>query len=57
MKLNVADMDANGKNDVVISGKAGLYIFYNHGEPDRGRPQHRMTPEAEYPTWIPWHQR
>ncbi|MHC4521486.1 MAG: FG-GAP repeat domain-containing protein, partial [Planctomycetota bacterium] len=33
MKLNIADMDKDGRNDVIIAGKGGLYIFYNQGPP------------------------
>jgi hypothetical protein len=57
MKLNIADMDKDGDNDVVVSGKAGLYIFYNQGLPDRGRPKQRLAPEETYPGWFPWHQK
>jgi hypothetical protein len=55
MKLNIADMDKNGRNDVVISGKGGLYIFYNTGVPPSPRPKGRLLDESTYPTWTPWY--
>jgi hypothetical protein len=55
MKLNIADMDGDGKNDIVIAGKGGLYVFYRRGAAPRPRPKHILTPEDQYPSWIPWH--
>ena len=55
MKMNVADMDKDGRNDVVISGKGGLYVFYHRGDAPRPRAQPRLKPETTYPSWIPWH--
>ena len=55
MKLNIVDMDADGDNDIVISGKAGLYIFYNKGSERTAKPKMLLSPEKTYPSWIPWH--
>lgn len=55
MKLHIADMDKNGDNDIVISGKSGLYIFYNRGFTPIKKSEHILLPESTYPTWIPWH--
>jgi len=57
MKLNIADMDADGHNDVIVAGKSGLYIFYNRGFAPRPRPKHQLAPESTYPSWTPWHQK
>jgi len=54
MKMNIADMDRDGKNDVVICGKGGLYIFYHRGYAPAERGKIRLTPEETYPSWIPW---
>jgi hypothetical protein len=54
MKLNIADMDKDGRNDVVISGKGGLYIFYHRGYAPAQRGEPRLTPEETYPSWRPW---
>ncbi len=54
MKIHVADMDADGHNDAVISGKGGLYVFYWRGQTPEGKPEHRLPPEDTYPNWEPW---
>ncbi len=55
MKINIADMDKNGRNDVVVSGKGGLYIFYNKRVTPSPKGEHSLPPEGNYPTWRPWH--
>ena len=54
MKVHIKDMDADGRNDAVICGKGGLYVFYHRGEPPRDRPKHRLPHEDNYPTWESW---
>ncbi len=54
MKMNVADMDDDGDNDVIVSGKGGLYIFYNEGRPPTPGNLHMLAPETNYPTWREW---
>jgi len=54
MKLNIADMDKNGRNDVIIAGKGGLYVFYNQGDPPTPRQAHKLPPHETYPTWRQW---
>jgi hypothetical protein len=54
MKLNIADMDKNGRNDVIVSGKGGLYVFYNMTDAPQPKPKHRLPHEDTYPSWIPW---
>lgn len=54
MKLNVADMDKDGREDVIIAGKGGLYVFYNHGSPPTARNAHKLPPHERYPTWREW---
>jgi hypothetical protein len=55
MKANIADMDDDGHNDVIVSGKSGLYVFYNKGFTPSPKPKQRLQPETDYPSWIPWH--
>ncbi len=55
MKVIVADLDRDGDNDVVAPGKSGLYVFFNLGTDRPTRPKPRLTPEGEYPSWIPWY--
>lgn len=54
MKVHIADMDADGKNDAVIAGKGGLYVFYRRGTTPGGQPRHRLPVEETYPTWEAW---
>jgi hypothetical protein len=56
MKLNIADMNKDGRNDIVIAGKGGLYVFYNEGSPPKPRHQHKLAREETYPTWRQWPQ-
>jgi len=41
---------------VIVAGKTGLYVFYNEGFTPRERGAIRLTPETDYPTWVPWHE-
>lgn len=54
MKLNIADMDKDGRNDVIIAGKGGLYVFYNHGFPTTPPNAHQLPAHETYPTWRSW---
>ena len=54
MKLNIADMNKDGRNDVIIAGKGGLYVFYNEGSPTTPARKHKLPPEEVYPTWRQW---
>lgn len=54
MKIHIADMDADGHKDIVVSGKGGLYIFYYRGVAPQPRPKHRLPDESTYPSWTPW---
>ena len=54
MKVNIADIDADGNNDIVVSGKGGLYVFYRRGSSPQPRPKHRLPHEDNYPSWTDW---
>ena len=54
MKINIAYMDGDGGNDVVLAGKGGLYILYHKGYTPTPRLKNIFPPESTYPTWIPW---
>ena len=54
MKLNIADMNKDGRNDIVIAGKGGLYVFYNEGNPPTPPHKHKLAPETVYPSWRVW---
>lgn len=54
MKLNIADMNKDGRNEVVIAGKGGLYIFYNEGSPPTLGVRRKLPPHDSYPSWRQW---
>ena len=54
MKLNIADMDKDGRSDVIVCGKPGLYVFYNKGFPPSPNDAHKLLPEETYPSWKRW---
>lgn len=56
MRVNAADMDGDGKTDIVVACKTGLYVFYNKGYPTRARggaPSY-LPPRESYPGNIQW---
>jgi hypothetical protein len=55
MKMVIADLDKDGRNDVIVSSKTGLYVFYNQGTAPRAPGPIRLRPEETYPDWFPWH--
>lgn len=57
LKINIADMDGDGRQDVILCGKGGLYIYYYQGSAPLPRPKHRLSPEDDYPSWIQWREK
>jgi hypothetical protein len=57
MRLNAADMDGDGRQDVVVACKTGLYIFFNKGYPQRRRGTNWLPARETYPSHIPWEQK
>jgi len=57
MKLNIADMNKDGRNDIIVAGKGGLYVFYNEGTAPRQPGKLRLSPEETYPSWRQWYGR
>jgi hypothetical protein len=55
MKMVVVDLDKDGRTDVVVSGKSGLYVFYNKGFAPAATGKNRLLPEETYPSWVPWY--
>ena len=54
MKLSAADIDGNGKQDIVVACRSGLYIFFNKGYPSRERQPSVLPERSTYPSHIPW---
>ena len=55
MNIAIADVNGDGRNDIVVSSKAGLYVFYNEGDAPRRWTKPRLPPQTAYPTWRDWH--
>jgi hypothetical protein len=57
MRVNAADMDGDGKVDIIAASKTGLYILFNKGavSHERARPSSSYLPPREaYPGNINW---
>jgi len=55
MKMVICDLDKDGRNDVVVSSKCGLYVFYHKGFTPSPTGKNRLLLEETYPSWVPWH--
>ncbi len=54
MKINIKDLNHDGRNDVLLAGKSGLYLFENHGSAPTPRQAHALPKLESYPTWRAW---
>jgi len=54
-KINIADLNADGRNDIVCTDRPGLYVLYNRGflpyPKDVG--DNLLNPQTEYPNYAP----
>jgi hypothetical protein len=57
MKMNIVDLDKDGDNDIVVTGKSGLYVFLNEGLAPRQPGPIRLPLETTYPSWVDWAKR
>lgn len=57
MRLSVADLDGNGKQDVVVACRSGLYVFFNQGYSDRKRNRNPLPGRESYPGNVNWEAR
>jgi hypothetical protein len=54
MKLDVADMNGDGRSDIIVACKTDLYIFYNQGYSPKKRDASPLPDRTSYPSHIPW---
>ena len=54
MRFQVADMDGDGRLDIVIPCKTGLYIFYNKGHSSMTRGTNYLPDRTTYPSHKEW---
>jgi hypothetical protein len=54
MRLNAADIDGNGKQDIIVACKTGLYIFYNKGYPSMQTKPSVLPARTTYPSNFEW---
>ncbi len=57
MKLNAEDMDGDGKRDIIVACRTGLYIFFNKGPSPKTRRANYLPERNTYPGNINWEQR
>ena len=54
MRLNVGDVDGDGRLDIIVACKTGLYIFQNKGYSAKKREPSPLPDRTTYPSHIPW---
>lgn len=54
MNLQVADMDGDGRPDIVIPSRSGLYVFFNKGYTQRTRGVNYLPARESYPSHKAW---
>lgn len=57
MRLSTGDMDGDGRQDVVIANRTGLWVFFNKGYTDKKRGRNPMPGRETYPGNIDWEAR
>jgi hypothetical protein len=54
MRLSVADLDGDGRQDIVVACRSGLYVFFNKGYSPRTRGRNPLPDRETYPGNINW---
>ena len=54
MNLQVADMDGDGRPDIIIPSRSGLYVFFNKGYTERTRGENYLPSRESYPSHRAW---
>jgi hypothetical protein len=55
MRLSVEDLDQNGKLDVVVACRSGLYVFFNQGYSKKARGINPLPDRNMYPDHRGWY--
>jgi hypothetical protein len=54
MRLSVGDMDGDGRQDIIVACRTGLYVFFNKGYTHRARGRNPLPDRDSYPGNINW---
>jgi hypothetical protein len=54
MRMQIADIDGDGRPDIIIPCKTGLWVFYNKGYTTRGRGTNFLPDRTTYPSHKDW---
>jgi hypothetical protein len=54
MRLSVGDLDGDGRQDVVVACRTGLYVFFNKGQSQRPRGKSPLPDRDSYPGNVNW---
>jgi hypothetical protein len=57
MRLSVADLNGDGRQDIVVACRSGLYAFLNQGFSKRGRSPNPLPDRETYPGNVNWEAR
>jgi len=54
MRLSTGDLDGDGRQDIVIACRSGLYVFFNKGASPKVRGRNPLPDRNSYPGNITW---
>jgi len=57
MRLSVADLNGDGRQDIVVACRSGLYVFFNNGYSKRTRERNPLPDRETYPGNVVWEAR